>query len=61
MDEIAARAGFGIATIHRHFPKRIDLLEAVHREDLSALVEFGEELLDEPDAWDSISPRVAAQ
>lgn len=37
MDAIAKEAGVGIGTLYRHFPKRIDVVEAVYREDVDEL------------------------
>ena len=34
--EIAARAGVGVGTFYRHFPKRSDLIEAVFRREVDA-------------------------
>ena len=31
MEAIAKHAGVGIGTLYRHFPKRIDVVEAVYR------------------------------
>jgi len=45
--EIAARAGVGTATIYRHFPARADLIVAVYRHQVEALVTAGPRLLDE--------------
>ena len=38
MEAIAKQAGVGVGTLYRHFPKRIDVVEAVHRDDVDALV-----------------------
>ena len=38
MEEIAKRADVGVGTLYRHFPRRIDLVEAVYREDVESLV-----------------------
>ncbi|MEV0148203.1 MULTISPECIES: helix-turn-helix domain-containing protein [unclassified Nonomuraea] len=43
--DIAARAGVGTATIYRHFPTRADLIIAVYRHQIEALVEAGPALL----------------
>jgi len=43
--EIAARAGVGIATIYRHFPTRADLVVAVYRHQVQACAEAGPALL----------------
>ncbi|WP_432891668.1 TetR/AcrR family transcriptional regulator [Kribbella sp. CA-245084] len=37
LDQIAARAGVGVATLYRHFPTREALLEAVYHQDLTRL------------------------
>ena len=41
MEEIARRADVGVGTLYRHFPRRIDLVEAVYREDVDGLVDAG--------------------
>ena len=38
MDAIARQAGVGVGTLYRHFPKRIDLVEAVYQNDVDELV-----------------------
>jgi AcrR family transcriptional regulator len=38
MEAIARQAGVGVGTLYRHFPKRIDLVEAVYRDDVDVLV-----------------------
>jgi AcrR family transcriptional regulator len=45
LEEIARRAGVGSATLHRHFPRRAELLEAVLRERVQALHDRAEDLL----------------
>jgi AcrR family transcriptional regulator len=52
--DIATRAGVGVGTIYRHFPTRTDLIVAVYRHQVEALVEAGPRLLD-----DSPSPHTA--
>ncbi|MGA6205000.1 TetR/AcrR family transcriptional regulator [Nocardia testacea] len=44
LEEIARRAGVGSATLHRHFPDRAQLLEAVLHERVQALSSRAEEL-----------------
>ncbi|MFF8098834.1 TetR/AcrR family transcriptional regulator [Streptomyces sp. NPDC016640] len=44
--DIAARAGVGLGTIYRHFPKRADLIIAVYRHQVDALAEAGPALLE---------------
>jgi AcrR family transcriptional regulator len=38
MEAIAKEAGVGVGTLYRHFPKRIDVVEAVYRTDVDGLV-----------------------
>lgn len=49
LEEIARRAGVGSATLHRHFPTRLALLDAVFAERVTALCALGESLLTSPD------------
>src|ERR1700760_317381 len=42
--DIAAKAGVGTATIYRHYPTRADLIVAVYRHQVEALVEAGGQL-----------------
>jgi AcrR family transcriptional regulator len=51
MEEIAKTADVGVGTLYRHFPRRIDLVEAVYRDDVQALVTLAEEVSADPDAW----------
>ena len=37
MEAIAREAGVGIGTLYRHFPKRIDVVEAVYVDDVDEL------------------------
>ncbi|MGN7797772.1 TetR/AcrR family transcriptional regulator [Leifsonia sp. 22587] len=50
MEEIARRAGVGVATLYRNFPTRIALMEAVYLAAVDELVRFGESI-EEPDPW----------
>ena len=47
MEAIAKEAGVGIGTLYRHFPKRIDIVEAVYRADVDELIRTAEELTDQ--------------
>lgn len=56
LEEIARRAGVGSATLHRHFPSRQSLLEAVFREGVAQLcargaAQPGEDPVGELAAW----------
>lgn len=50
LEEIARRAGVGSATLHRHFPSRAGLLEAVLRDRVQGLCDRAADLLTAPDA-----------
>jgi AcrR family transcriptional regulator len=50
LDAIAARAGVGPGTVHRHFPTKQSLLTAVVAARLGRLAERGEQLAADPDA-----------
>jgi AcrR family transcriptional regulator len=52
MDEIAKAADVGVGTLYRHFPKRIDLVEAVYREDVDGLAALADQ--GGGDAWDGL-------
>jgi AcrR family transcriptional regulator len=54
LEEIARRARVGIGTLYRHFPTRLDLLEAVYREDVEALAAQAETLRDTASPWDGL-------
>jgi AcrR family transcriptional regulator len=55
MDEIARRAGVGIGTLYRNFPSRIDLIEAIYREDLAALATLADRLIETRNPWDALA------
>jgi len=42
MEAIAKQAGVGVGTLYRHFPKRIDIVEAVYRDEVELLVDSAE-------------------
>ena len=54
MDAIAVEAGVGVGTLYRHFPKRIDIVEAVYREDVDKLVGAAETLVAELEPWPAL-------
>ena len=53
-DAIAVEAGVGIGTLYRHFPKRIDIVEAVYREDVDQLVAAAETIVASLDPWPAL-------
>ncbi|MFG2823958.1 TetR/AcrR family transcriptional regulator [Kitasatospora sp. NPDC048365] len=55
LEEVARRAGVGSATLHRHFPSRQALLEAVFKERVQALCAKAGELLADPDPGDALA------
>jgi AcrR family transcriptional regulator len=54
MEAIAKEAGVGVGTLYRHFPKRIDVVEALYRDDVDALVAKAERGLTELDPWEAL-------
>jgi len=39
MEAVARKAGVGVGTLYRHFPRRIDLVESVYKIDVDELME----------------------
>ncbi|HEX4216909.1 MAG TPA: helix-turn-helix domain-containing protein, partial [Acidimicrobiales bacterium] len=54
MDAVARKAGVGVGTLYRHFPKRIDLVEAVYRTDVDTLVQTAEEAVVDLEPWPAV-------
>lgn len=54
MEEIAKRADVGVGTLYRHFPRRIDLVEAVYREDVDGLVTLAGRVSSDAEPWDAL-------
>jgi AcrR family transcriptional regulator len=55
LDEIARRAGVASGTLYRHFPTRLDLIEAVLAEQVAELAGLGRGLLTAADEFDALS------
>lgn len=53
MEEIARRAGVGVATLYRNFPTRTALMEAVYLATVDELVTFGEAIRD-ANPWNAL-------
>ncbi len=51
LEEIARRAGVGIATLYRRFPSRVELLDAVLADTVQAHVDAAEQALATDDPW----------
>ncbi|WP_431923983.1 TetR/AcrR family transcriptional regulator [Nonomuraea jabiensis] len=60
LEEIARRAGVGSATLHRHFPSRQQLLEAVFRDKVEALCATAADLAGDPDAGHALMTWLSA-
>jgi AcrR family transcriptional regulator len=54
IEEIAKAADVGVGTLYRHFPRRIDLVEAVYREDVDGLVALATEVAANHEPWDGL-------
>jgi AcrR family transcriptional regulator len=54
MEAIAREAGVGVGTLYRHFPKRIDVVEAVYRTDVDNLVATAERVVVELEPWEAV-------
>jgi AcrR family transcriptional regulator len=54
MEAIAKEAGVGVGTLYRHFPKRIDIVEAVYRNDVEVLIGLAERSLTDLEPWDAV-------
>jgi len=51
IEAIAKQAGVGVGTLYRHFPMRIDIVEAVYRDEVDVLVGSAERGLTELEPW----------
>jgi AcrR family transcriptional regulator len=54
MEEIAKRADVGVGTLYRHFPRRIDLVEAVYREDVDGIVALASDVSERYEPWEAL-------
>jgi AcrR family transcriptional regulator len=60
LEEIARRAGVGSATLHRRFPSRQLLLEAVFRDKVEALCAIAADLAADPDPGHALATWLGA-
>lgn len=51
LEDVARRAGVGIGTLYRRFPTRLDLLEAIYKNDVDAIARRADELVEQDDVW----------
>lgn len=54
MEAIAKQAGVGVGTLYRHFPKRVDVVEALYREDVDVLVNAADRGAAELQPWEAL-------
>jgi len=54
MEAVAKEAGVGVGTLYRHFPKRIDLVEAVYKTDVDQLVGVTEGATADLEPWPAL-------
>ncbi|MHB1508071.1 MAG: TetR/AcrR family transcriptional regulator [Acidimicrobiales bacterium] len=54
MEAIAKQAGVGAGTLYRHFPKRIDIVEAVYRDDVDGLRLEAEKAVANLEPWQAV-------
>lgn len=54
MEAVAREAGVGVGTLYRHFPKRIDLVEAVYRTDVDELVAAAQKAVANLEPWSAV-------
>jgi AcrR family transcriptional regulator len=52
IDHIARAAGVGVGTVYRHFPNKLDLLDALIQARFEGLAEAAREAIADPDPWD---------
>src|SRR5215831_14765091 len=52
--EISDRAGVGVGTLYRHFPRRSDLIVAVLQHEIDECVEAGRELGTTLSPWEAL-------
>ncbi|HEX6392905.1 MAG TPA: TetR family transcriptional regulator [Acidimicrobiales bacterium] len=54
MESIAKQAAVGVGTLYRHFPRRIDIVEAVYRDDVDTLVGSADRGMTELEPWEAL-------
>jgi AcrR family transcriptional regulator len=54
MEAVARKAEVGVGTLYRHFPKRIDLVEAVYMVDVEEVVAAAEEAVATLEPWPAV-------
>lgn len=54
MEAVAKKAGVGVGTLYRHFPRRIDLVQAVYEDDVDELVQTAQRAVAELEPWPAV-------
>jgi AcrR family transcriptional regulator len=54
MEAIAKEAGVGVGTLYRHFPRRIDVVEAVYRNEVDELTAAAEAAVAAEEPWPAL-------
>jgi AcrR family transcriptional regulator len=54
MEAVARKADVGVGTLYRHFPRRIDLVEAVYTTDVDELIDTAERAVAELKPWPAV-------
>ncbi|MGH9105555.1 MAG: TetR/AcrR family transcriptional regulator [Acidimicrobiales bacterium] len=54
MEAVARKAGVGVGTLYRHFPKRIDLVQGVYQEDVDEFVQTAQRVVGELEPWPAV-------
>lgn len=54
LDDVAARAGCGVATVYRRFPHREALIEALFADELEELTRIAQQALAVADPWEAL-------
>ena len=60
LEAIARQAGVGVGTLYRHFPTRLDVVEAVYKEDVEELTETARRVVSELEPWPAVEAFFAA-
>lgn len=60
LDEVARRAGVGVATLYRRFPTRADLISGVFETKMAAYADSVERALADPDPWSGFCAHIEA-
>ena len=54
MEAIARKAGVGVGTLYRHFPSRLDIVEAVYNTDVEELSEAAKAAVATLEPWPAV-------